>query len=172
MPRILQYILLFLGVSVLQIFLLDNLQWSLYLHPFAYLAFVLLLPMEIKGYLLLLLAAGMGCTMDFLSGIPGVNTAAVTAMAFCRPTLLQVFVGKELVGDGGVPNAARIGTGKFLRYATGLTLIHALVFYTLETLSAHQLAFTFLRILSSTASTLVVLWCIQLLFVNRKPSSR
>lgn len=172
MHRILQYTFLFLAVTALQVFLFDNLQLSLYVHPFAYLAFVLLLPMEIKGPTLLLLAAGMGIAMDFFSGMPGINTAAVTAMAFCRPTVLRLFVGKEIVGDGGVPNAARIGTGKFLRYAAVLTLIHATLFFVLETLSSVLILFTAVRIAASTVCSLIVLWFIQLLFVSRKTQAR
>jgi hypothetical protein len=169
MPRILQYILLFLVVTALQIFLFDNLQLSLYIHPFVYVAFILLLPMEIKGYLLLLLAAGTGIVMDFFSGAPGVNTIATTAMAFCRPSILRWFVGKDLVGDGGIPNAYKIGRGKFIRYATILIVIHAAVFFTMETLSFSHALFTFLRVLSSVAGSLIVVWVVQLLFVTKAP---
>ena len=172
MHRILQYIFLFLVVTALQVFLFDNLQLSLYVHPFAYLAFVLLLPMEIQGYALLLLAAALGVTMDFFSGMPGVNTIATVATAFCRPTALRFFVGKDLVGDGGMPNARRIGTGKFLRYALVLTLVHSVVYFVLENLSTVNVLFTVLRIVINTLCSLVVVWFIQLLFVSRKSQGR
>ena len=164
MHRFIQYAVLF-GVSIaLQIFLFDNLQLSIYLHPFVYVVFILLLPMEIPGYFLLLLAAVTGITMDFFSGVPGVHTIATVGAAFCRPTLLRLFVGKEIIGDGGIPNVRRIGAGKFFRYALVFVVIHATVFFALETLSTIGILFTGLRIGISTACNLAVIWAVQRLF--------
>ena len=164
MHRLLQYILLFLAVVALQIFLFDNLQLSLYVHPFVYLAFVLLLPMEIKGYLLLLLALLVGATIDLFSGMPAVNTIATVFIAFCRPTVLRLFVGKDVLEDGGIPNVRKLGVGKFLRYAFVLILLHSFVFFVLETMTLTGFGYTALRIgISAVCTTIVVYFC-QLLF--------
>ena len=171
MFRIIQYTVLFLVVAALQVFLFNNLQLNLYVYPFVYLAFVVLLPMEIKGYWLLLLAAGMGVTMDFFMGTPGVHTIAIVAAAFSRPALLRLFAGKDMVSDGGIPNREKIGAGKFLRYAFVISLLHSIVFFALETLTTTGIGFTLLRAAASSVSTLVVTWFVQLLFVSRKTSS-
>ena len=55
MRRMLDYLLLFLVVVVLQVFLFDNLDTGLYLHPMIYMAFILLLPVETVPILVLLL---------------------------------------------------------------------------------------------------------------------
>ena len=166
MHRFFQYLILFGVLAALQVFLFDNLQLNLYVHPFVYLAFVLLLPMQINGNLLLLLAAATGAAMDFLSGTPGIHTIATTAAAFCRPLLLRLFAGKELIGDGGIPNARRIGGGKFFRYALAFIVVHAVVFFTLETLSVAGILFTLLRAGISVACTLAVVWVVQRLFIK------
>ncbi|MDR0955445.1 MAG: rod shape-determining protein MreD [Rikenellaceae bacterium] len=168
MPTALRYFLLFLTVTALQIFLFDNLQLSLYVHPFVYLAFVLLLPMEIKGFWLLIWAAVMGVTIDFFSGAPAVNTIATVAMAFCRPGVMRLFIGKEVIGDGGSPHYRRIGNGKFLRYASVLILIHAVIFFGLETLTTVGILFTLLRIAISVVCSLIAIELVQLVFVPRK----
>jgi hypothetical protein len=166
MPRIFQYIFLFLTVAALQVFLFDNLQWGLYVHPFVYLAFILLLPMEIRGAWLLLLSAAVGASMDFFSGMPGINTIAATTVAFFRPTILRWFVGRELVTDGGVPNARRIGRGKFFRYSLLSIVLHCVLFYAVETFSVSGILFTSVRIVASAVCTLGVVWLIQLVFVS------
>ena len=171
MYRIIQYTLLFLIVTALQVLFFNNLQLNLYVHPFVYLAFVILLPMEIKGYWLLLLAAITGVAMDFFTGMPGVNTAATAAAAFCRPGILRLFVGKDVLSDRGVPNRWKIGSGKFLRYALTMILIHSVVFFALETLSAIGIGFTLLRIAASTLCSLIVIWFVQLLFISRKTTA-
>ncbi len=167
MSKILQYILLFLTVTALQLFLFDHLQLSLYLHPFVYLAFVLLLPMDIRGWQLLVLATATGVAIDFFSGTPAVNTIATVAMAFCRPTLLRFFVGKETVSDGGAPDSRRVGAGRFFRYAGVAITIHAVIFFGLETLTAVGLFFTLLRIVISVVCSLIAIWFVQLVFSKR-----
>ena len=156
-----------LGVVVaLQIFLFDNLQLNLYVHPFIYLAFVLLLPMQTPGYLLLLLAAATGLTMDFLNGTPAVHTIATTAAAFCRPALLRLFAGKELITDGGIPNVRRIGTGKYFRYLLVFIVIHAGVFFAFEALTTVDIVQTLLRVGGSVACTMAVIWPVQRIFAR------
>ncbi len=167
MPNILRYFILFLAVTALQIFLFDNLLLSLYVHPFVYLAFVLLLPMEFRGWQLLLSGAATGAAMDFFSGMPAVNTMATTAMAFCRPGVLRLFIGKEVVGDGGIPDTRRIGGGKFFRYALVSVTIHAMIFFGLETLTTVGILFTLLRIAVSAVCSLITIWCVQLLLPGR-----
>jgi hypothetical protein len=105
--------------------------------------------------------------MDFFSGAPGVNTIAVTAAAFCRPAILRGFVGKEVADDGGVPNARRVGRGRFFRYAFLTVAVHCTVFYTMEALSISGILFTLLRIAASTACTLATVWLVQSIFGER-----
>jgi hypothetical protein len=164
MHRFLQYTLLFLTAVALQIFLFDNLQLSLYVHPLIYLAFILLLPMEINPYLLLLLAVPTGMAVDLFSGMPAVGTIATVFVAFCRPAVLRLFVGRELVREGGVPNAAKLGAGKFLRYSFTLILLHSILFFSLETLTMTGIGYTLLRIAVSAACTTLAVWFFQLLF--------
>lgn len=168
MQRILEYILLFVIVVALQVFFFDNLQLSLYIRPFVYLAFLILLPMESKGYLLLLLGLLTGFTMDLFMGTPAVNTIATVFIAFCRPTLLRLFVGKEIIEEGGIPTVRKIGMGKFIRYSLAVILLHSILFFTLETMTTTGIAFTLLRIVASTLCTAIAVFFCQLLFVVQK----
>ncbi len=169
MLRFLQYSLLLLTAVALQIFLFDNLQLSLYVHPFVYLAFILLLPMETKPYLLLLLALPTGAAIDLFSGMPAVNTIATVFIAFCRPLTLRLFVGREVVREGGVPNEAKLGSGKFLRYAFTLVGLHGIVFFMLETLTSTGIGYTLLRIGVSAVCTTLVIYFFQLFFTLSPP---
>ena len=79
MRRMLDYLLLFLVVVVLQVFLFDNLDTGLYLHPMIYMAFILLLPVETVPILVLLLGLATGVTVDLLTGAAGLNTLSGTS---------------------------------------------------------------------------------------------
>ncbi len=163
MHRILEYLLLFVVVILLQVFVFDNLQLGTFFSAFVYVAFVILLPMELDRSVVLLLGAGLGAAMDLFMGTPGINTAATALMAFCRPVMLGAFVGKD--ETAGIPNIAGLGFGKFIRYAAVLILIHHTAFYFLESLNFNDIFFTVLRILSGTLCTLVAVYLCQLLFV-------
>ena len=161
MYRTLEYTILFVVMALLQVFLFSRIGVSVYIHPLAYVAFIILLPMEIAPLLLL--------TLGLLMGTAGINTIATLFVAFCRPTLLNLLVGKDEVKDGGIPNVNRLGIKKFIKYASFMVLLHSTVFFIFETLSLHFFYLTLLRILLSSAVTLLLVYFCQRLFsVNRQ----
>ena len=154
MYRTLEYTILFVVMALLQVFLFSRIGVSVYIHPLAYVAFIILLPMEIAPLLLLTLGLLMGATLF---------------VAFCRPTLLNLLAGKDEVKDGGIPNVNRLGIKKFIKYASFMVLLHSTVFFIFETLSLHFFYLTLLRILLSSAVTLLLVYFCQRLFsVNRQ----
>lgn len=169
MYRFFEYGLLFVVMVILQVFLFDRLGISLYLHPLVYVAFIVLLPMEISGVVLLFVSMGLGITLDFFMGTAGINTIASLFVAFCRPTVLSLLVGKDEVKEGGVPNANRLGVKRFLRYASVIVLLHATVFFVFEALSWRYIYLTIIRILISSTVTLGLVFVCQKFFsVNRQ----
>ena len=64
MYRTLQYAILFVVLVLLQVFLFSRIGISIYVHPLVYIAFILLLPIEIAPLSGLLLGLLMGVTMD------------------------------------------------------------------------------------------------------------
>ncbi len=167
MHRILPYILLFAVVTLLQIFLFDNLELSVYLAPLVYLAFVLLLPIELSGFASLLLALGVGVVMDATMGAAGINTIATLPVAMVRRPLLTLLCGRENVRDGGVPSEERLGRGTFLRYTVALVALHHLLFFLFESLSWVQLGHALLRTLLSGIVTVLFVWLIARIFTAK-----
>ena len=55
MYRLLEYGILFFVMVILQVFLFSRIGISIYVNPLVYIAFLILLPMEIAGALLLVL---------------------------------------------------------------------------------------------------------------------
>ena len=169
MYRTLQYAILFVVLVLLQVFLFSRIGISIYVHPLVYIAFLILLPIEIAPVSGLLLGLLMGVTMDLFMATAGVNTIATLFAAFCRPTLLLLTLGKDEVKDGGVPNVNRLGLKKFIKYAYVLILLHGIVFFLFEALSLHLILFTLLRtVLSSFATLLLVYFCQRLFSINRQ----
>ncbi|MDD3107642.1 MAG: rod shape-determining protein MreD [Alistipes sp.] len=168
MYRLLEYSLLFILLVLLQIFVFSRIEISVYIHPLIYVAFILLLPMEISAVGLLLLSGVMGVFMDFFMASAGLNTIAALFTAFCRPLWLLLLLGKDEVHDGGIPNVHRLGQGRFLKYISVLVLIHSATFFLFETLSFHYFYITLLRIVLSSLVTIgLVYFCQRFFAVSR-----
>lgn len=166
MYRTLGYTLFFLTVVLLQAFLFNNINLSIYVYPFVYVGFVLLLPIQTPHVVVLLLGLLTGVTIDAVSGTAGLHTIASLFSAFCRPLMLRLSIGKEDANEGGVPNSDRLGTGAFLRYSSAFIFVHCCVFFMFEALSWSYFHLTLLRILGSTAITIPLVYCSQLLLIS------
>ncbi len=132
MIRFLEYTAIFLLLLILQEFVFDNINLGGVVNPYIYIMFIILLPLDTPGWLLLILGFGSGAAVDFMSGTAGLQTIVSTWLAFVRPTVVGLFLGKELVYEGGIPTAGRVGTAKFLRYVTVLVLLFNLPLFILE----------------------------------------
>lgn len=167
MHKFLRYTALLLTMVILQVFLFSRVGISVYVHPLVYIAFVILLPMEIKGVSLLLLAFALGVSVDFFTGTPGINTIASVFTAFCRPTLLYLFAGKDEVKDGGTPDSSRLGVKKFTYYMCSMVLLQNIVYFSFEAMAWEYFYLVMLRIVISSAVSAAIIYLIQkLFFVN------
>ena len=164
MHRTLAYTIFFIVLVLLQAFLFDNLNLSIYIYPLVYTAFIILLPIQTPRIAVLLLGFAIGVAVDAVSGTAGLHTIASLASAFCRPKMLRLSIGKEEANEGGIPNSVKLGTGAFLRYSSVFIFIHCLVFFSFEALSWSYFHLTLVRILFSSAVTVALVYCTQLLF--------
>lgn len=141
----------FVAVVLLQALLFDNLMFSGLVVPLYYVVFVILLPVKIGRLWLLLLGALLGVVMDISMGSAGLNTIATTAMAFVRPFVMNISMGKDVAHEN-IPYGGAIGNESFLLYAALLVLVHNALFFGFESLGSH-LFYTLGRIVISSAVT-------------------
>ncbi len=165
MYRTLGYTVFFLVVVLLQAFLFNNLNLSVYIYPLVYTAFVILLPIQTPRIAVLLLGLLTGIAIDAVSGTAGLHTIASLFTAFCRPLMLRLSIGKEEANESGIPDSGRLGTGAFLRYSSVFIFIHCFVFFSFEALSWSYFHLTLLRIILSATLTIPLVYCTQLVFV-------
>ncbi len=169
MHRILPYTLLFVVVTLLQTFLFDNLSISVYFNPLIYIVFLLLMPLDTPPIGLLGAGLLLGVTMDYTMGAAGVNTIATLPVAFLRPWIIDLFVNRDEIREGGVPSASRMGSRKFVEYLIVTILLHHVIFFSFEALSWSHVWQTVLRIIISTTVTIGFSWLIARFFTAKLP---
>jgi len=155
--RLFRNILFFIILLLVQVLILDNLQISSYAVPFLYILFILMLPFETPGWLLLILAFFTGFVMDLFQHTYGFHTAATVLMAWFRPGVLKLIIPQ----DGYVPNSEprihHYGFSWFMKYIVILVFIHHAFLFYFEVFSFHHFFTTLFRVIISALFTVFLI---------------
>lgn len=162
-----KYTLLFIVLVLIQELIFNQLQFSVYINPLIYVAFILLLPMRTKPIAVLMCGLLVGLVMDLSTGMAGANTIASLLTAYARLTMMKIIIGKDNVTDGGIPAPNVIGYPKFLTYVTIMIFVHSLLLFGLEVMTWKYFGLTLLRTIFSTAVTVGLTW-LTAMFLSRR----
>lgn len=134
---------------------------------FVYVAFILMLPLELGPVALMLIAFGAGFSVDLFYDSIGVNAAASVFMAFLRPYWLRAITPRGGYEEIAVPNLKTMDLGWFIVYALPLVLVHHSVLLFLEAGGFGLFLFTLSKVLFSTLLTFFVIVLAQYLFYKK-----
>lgn len=140
----------------MQALLFDNMMIAPVVMPLYYVVFMLLLPVNMGRMGLLLVGLALGLIMDFLMGIPGLNTMATVAVGFLRPVAMNLTMGKDLSHEQ-IPYGGAIDDKAFLLYASLLVVLHGAVFFGFESLGSH-FWLTLAKVVCSSAVVVLLSW--------------
>lgn len=152
----------FVLLILFQVLILNNVLLFDKLNPFLYVLFILMLPFEIPGWSLLLLAFLSGLTVDIFSNTFGLHTIATLAMAFSRPFILRLLAPRDGYENGTLPCVRDFGFWWFTRYTAILVVIHHFVLYLFETGNFHNFFLTLVTIIEGSVITSVLIVITQL----------
>ncbi len=164
MPR---NILRILILVLFQVFVLNNIQFSGFVNPYMYILFILLLPFETPGWLLLSLGFVLGLSIDLFANTPGLHASATVFMAFLRPMILDYFAPRDGYVPGTFPRVFYYGFGWFFQYAAILVLAHHFFLFYLEIFRLSDFFITFRRVIFSSIFTLFLVMISQYFIYRR-----
>lgn len=150
---ILRFGLIFILLILLQLLVLNNIQFSGYVNPYVYILFLLLLPVEIPSWLLLIISFATGLIIDFFSGSPGMHSSATVMAGFARPYILRVIAPRDGYEAGSSPSMLAYGFRWFLSYTLLIVLIHHTTLFYLEVFRFSEFFRTLLRVILSSLFT-------------------
>ncbi len=150
------------ALVLLQVLILNNLHIGGYATPFLYLYLILKFEADVPANRLMLWAFCLGIIVDIFSDTPGLNAASTVLIAFIRPTLLRLFVPRDLQ-DTFIPSIRSMGITSFLKYTITAILVHHTVLLSLEAFSFAHLPALLIRITSSTLFTMLCVLAIEML---------
>ena len=158
----------FLVLFVLQIYVLNNINFFGYINPYIYILFILLLPREISKTLLLFIAFGQGFVIDYFSHTMGINIAASLIVAYLRPGLIRLLSPKSELEPGLQIGIRDFGFAWFFMYTTVLTFIHHIFLFYLEIFRFNEFFDTLKRASLSALLSILLIILAQFLFYKPK----
>lgn len=165
---LLNNLLRFVVLIILQVFLFKNIGYYNLVSPFPYILFILLLPIGIPNILLYALAFGSGLIVDAFYDTLGVHSAACTAMAFIRIFFINITVQPENHELYATPNISELSFRWFFIYSLGLTIVHHCILFIMEAFSFVHFQYTLISIFFSSIFTMALMLLSLLLFFRRK----
>lgn len=168
MNRNVVHIIRFVALVLLQVLVINHIRLGGYVHPYVYMIFILLLPINIPNWQLLLLGFGLGLSVDLFTGTPGLHAGATTLMAFCRPAILRLVSGHQKLENVVEPNLGQQGGAWFLRYTFCMVMVHHFALFFLESFSFNLILQVLLRILISAPASVFLIMIILYLFQREK----
>jgi len=160
MPTVLQNILRFVLLVLLQVLVLNNIQFLGYINPYIYILFILVLPVQMPRWFLLILAFFLGLTIDVFSNTPGTHAFATVFVAFFRDGIIKLFTNIE-EGNNPTPSFHTFGVSSFVKYVIVMVLVHHTILFILEAFSFVNFWIVLAKILLSSLVTILLILGIQ-----------
>ena len=83
----------FIALILIQVIILNNINFLGYINPYLYILFILVFPFTGNRSLLIILAFVLGLTIDIFTDSGGVHAAASTFIGYARPAFLKFSFG-------------------------------------------------------------------------------
>lgn len=160
MQLVIQNIARFIILILIQVYVLDNIQFLGYISPMIYVLFVLSFPVRFHRGILLILAFVMGLTIDMFNNTMGLHAFATVLMAFLRTPVIRMFVSLD-EGANPTPSFRTIGVSSYIKYVIALVLVHHTVLFLMESFSFLNLSLLIPKIITSSAVTILLIFGIQ-----------
>lgn len=168
--NLLKYGLIFIGVMLLQVLVVNNITLFYLVHPYVYFMLLLVLPVSISNWLLLLIGFFVGIVMDMFASTPGLHASACVFIAFARPLIVRMFRPRTINEEDQDPHIHSFGLGNFVLYALVLTFLHHLFLHIVEVFEFAELDKTLFRVALNTIASLGLILVIELLVLVRNQS--
>ncbi|WP_053990144.1 hypothetical protein [Mangrovimonas sp. TPBH4] len=159
-------ILQFFTLVLVQVLVLNNVNFLEYINPYPYILFILLFPVRANRSLIIFLSFLLGFMVDLFSDSGGIHAAACVTLAFIRPTILKFSFG--MVYEHQSIKFSQVEFGRRLVYFSIATLIHHFIMFSLEVFNISKIILILQKTLFSSIFTIILSLLITVLFSRKR----
>ncbi|MGB7841906.1 MAG: rod shape-determining protein MreD [Salinimicrobium sp.] len=155
----------FILLLLLQVLLLNNINFLGYINPYLYVLFLILYPFNANQTLFLFLAFLLGLGVDIFEDSGGINAAACLVVAYIRPVLLRFSFGVSY--DYQTIRFSNTQLGSRISYVALIVFIHHFVLFLLEFFNFAHFLLLLKKTFFSGLFTIILVFLSLLLFNRR-----
>ncbi len=159
--QLLPQILNFFAYIIIQIIVVRNLVLFDVAFCYVYIAFILLLPIEVGVMTAMLFGFVSGLLVDVFYNTFGIHAAACVFIMYIRQRWLTFLTPRGGYDIGIAPTPQALGLRWFATYAFPLILIHHALIFFIEVADFQLFSFTLAKVLASAIFTLLMMVVIQ-----------
>lgn len=163
--EIFQNVVRFFVLVLVQVLLLDHINFLGYINPYLYIYFILLYPLIGNKGLLIFLSFLLGLTVDIFNDSGGIHAGASVFIAWIRPIILKFSFGVSYEYNTVKVNSASFSQQLF--YILGMVFLHHLLLFTLEIFNVDQILLILKSALFSSIFSSILIFC-TLYLLSRK----
>ncbi|HEU4573557.1 MAG TPA: rod shape-determining protein MreD [Chitinophagaceae bacterium] len=169
MSDLVRNIIRFFVFILVQVFVLNKIpHLHRFITPSLYFLFILWLPFSLSRIGLLLIGFLTGLTLDYFTMTMGLHAAACTLIAYIRPFVINILTPKDSSEfNYREPSPRAMGWTPYIVYVLILTVFHHTYLLFLEWLQFGGLLEFFIRIVSTTGISLLLILTVELLFPRK-----
>lgn len=170
MSNLVKNIIRFCLFILIQVFVLNNVPPLHHLvTPYLYFLFILWLPFKMGRKSVMILAFMLGFALDCFTKTYGLHAAPCVLIAYLRPFLINLLISQEGVESNyNEPSTKSMGFTPYLTYIAILTVVHHSLLFFLQALQMGGYLYFLIKMLLSTAVSLVLIFLTELLFVRKQ----
>jgi len=159
---IIRNIIRFIILVLIQVVVLNKINFLGYINPYIYILFIILFPIKNNRMLFIFLSFLLGLTVDFFLDSGGVHAAACVTIAYIRPLILKFSFGMTYEHQ-----SVKFSTTEFGQRFTYFSLaifIHHLILFSLEVFNTSKIILILEKTLFSSIFTILLCLLITILF--------
>ncbi|WP_062056696.1 hypothetical protein [Aquimarina longa] len=156
------HIIRFIVLVLIQVLILNHINFLGSLNPYIYIIFILLAPININKGLFLIISFLLGLIIDIFGDSGGIHAAACTIIAFFRPIALRSVFG--LSYEFQTVKLSNVRFGERFAYVILMVLTHHLVLFSLEFFNFSHTLLIIKKTLFSSAFTIMITMLVLVLF--------
>lgn len=125
----LKYFFQFAALVLLQVMILDHINFNGFINPYLYIAFIIFLPLRLNSVYVLVFSFLLGLGVDIFNDSGGVHAGASVALAYLRPLVVRLSFGINYDLNTIKLNSAKLNTQ--ISYVFIMVFLHHFIMFCL-----------------------------------------
>jgi len=155
----------FIILVLVQVLVLNNINFLGYINPYIYILFIILYPIKNNRLLFIFLGFLLGLAVDLFLDSGGVHAAACVTIAYVRPVILKFAFG--MTYEHQTVKFSVTEFGQRITYFSIITLIHHLILFSLEIFNISKIILILKKSFFSSIFTILLCLLITILFSRK-----